>query len=130
MGMITTHWYEQDERVVAINMQGAWTWADCHRAISEVMTLVFSRNQPIDLIIDMRDAGPTPMNTAPLNPPLNLESVLADNGMMAVVGEGDFVALIGATFRKMMRIPHRQFTTADTVEDAYDQICSRRSHVA
>ena len=52
---IHTTWHDQD--VIALRFERGWTWGDLRAAIKQADSMIISREQPVHLLIDIRQAG-------------------------------------------------------------------------
>ena len=61
---ITPRWYNDDKRVILIDVVGKWTWEDYQELGNQIRPMLLAVDHTMDLIADMRRSGPVPRGLA------------------------------------------------------------------
>ncbi|MBN2305559.1 MAG: hypothetical protein JXQ72_13840 [Anaerolineae bacterium] len=117
---ITVNWDNNDHTIASWTLTGQWTWAEFRAAQVEFHDLLRAVDHIVDVIADMREAGPLPAATLTHFRSAQLAE-LPNRDRIVLVGGGGLVRSIAGTFNRVFRIGKPPlFLFADTVEDARD----------
>ena len=122
---ITPRWYNDDKRVILIDVVGKWTWEDYQELGNQIRPMLLSVDHTVDLIADMRQSGPIPRGLASVHIRRG-QAVRPDNyGITINVGADSFAKALTSAIHKAYGGESNQIWV-ETLDDALDYIQSYR----
>lgn len=114
---IHTTWHDQD--VIALRFERGWTWDDLRAAIKQADTMIISREHPVHLLIDIRQAGGLPRDFMRVAGELLSEgSARANEGHKVVIGAGRLIRAAYHGLRSVYPVDERPLLFAADTDEA------------
>ncbi len=117
MSGVRCRWYDDQRTIILIEYTDPWTWEDFHVAWGEVIRMMGSVTNTVDLIVDMRRGPDTPDPEVITHYQAVWDLMPTNVGRILGVGASKFRARMGAIFADGIRGGIR-LQYFDTVEDA------------
>lgn len=119
--MIQVDWANDGHTIIELSFQHGWTWPELHKAIQQADDLITSVTHPVNLVIDIRQAGGLPRDFMTAAGELFAQGEARPNeGRKVVVGAGVLIRAGYSAFLKIYgdKLQNRPFLFANSLEEA------------
>lgn len=123
---IRVEWDAQDATRVLWTVEGAWTWEQFYAAFEQSKALVMSVSYRVDVITDMRRAGPVPLSPASLHIRQAMGKTSPNLGIIVLVGLDAFAHALLSVIQRVVPKAGEKMRTVRTLEEAEALIAQAR----
>lgn len=125
---ITVDWDNENRTIIRFQFQRGWTWDNLRAAIGQADDLITSVDHPVNLVIDIREAGAIPADfMSGATDIFASGEARANEGVKVVVGAGRLVRMAYDALRRLYgsKLEGRPFLFASSLEEAYKLLKQR-----
>jgi hypothetical protein len=118
---IQVTWADTAHTIVHLQFAPGWGWADVNAAIQQADTMIISQPHPVNLLIDIREAGRLPGNFMQMAGDLFSQGEARPNeGKKIVIGAGALIRMAYKGFLKVYghKLQGRPLLFADSLNEA------------
>jgi hypothetical protein len=123
-------WDDQDNSIIWFVVEGHWTWEEYHREVDTSIEMMKTVNHRVDLLADMREAGPVPLSAASLHAKSSFSRLPSNHGLSVIIGADSFAQTLIKLVQSVMPVVARKSRTARSVEEVLEIIAEHREVVS